>query len=78
MLITPCIIRTLYLLNKFLLHQHYIAKVLFHYTYNKAARWTELSQQQQQQQHVVALVVAFVNVLWIMNVIEHYNSGSFV
>ena len=58
MLITPCIIRTLYLLNKFILHQHYIAKVLFHYTYNKAARGTGLSQQQQQQ-HVVALVVAF-------------------
>ena len=34
LLITPCIVRTLYLLNKFILHQHlhYIAKVLFHYT----------------------------------------------
>ena len=28
--------------------------------------------------HVVALVVAFVKVLWIMDGIEHYNSGSFV
>ena len=26
----------------------------------------------------VALVVAFVKVLWIMDGIEHYNSGSFV
>ena len=31
-LITPCIIRTLYLTTKFILQQHYIAKVLFHYT----------------------------------------------
>ena len=31
MLITPCIIRTLYLMTKFILHQHYIAKVLFHW-----------------------------------------------
>ena len=38
MLITPCIIRTLYLLNKFILHQHYIAKVLFHYTCCGAGR----------------------------------------
>ena len=26
----------------------------------------------------MALVVAFVKVLWIMDGIEHYNSGSFV
>ena len=38
MLITPCIIRTLYLLNKFILHHHYIAKVLFHYTCCGAGR----------------------------------------
>ena len=38
MLITPCIIRTLYLLNKFILYQHYIAKVLFHYTCCGAGR----------------------------------------
>ena len=38
MLITPCIIRTLYLLNKLILHQHYIAKVLFHYTCCGAGR----------------------------------------
>ena len=31
-LITPCIIHTLYLTTKFILQQHYIAKVLFHYT----------------------------------------------
>ena len=37
-LITPCIIRTLYLTTKFILQQHYIAKVLFHYTCCGAGR----------------------------------------
>ena len=36
-LITPCIIHTLYLTTKFIL-QHYIAKVLFHYTCCGAGR----------------------------------------
>ena len=37
-LITPCIICTLYLTTKFILQQHYIAKVLFHYTCCGAGR----------------------------------------
>ena len=78
-LITPCIIHTLYLTTKFILQQHYIAKVLFHYTCFGAVvvAFVKVLWMMDGIEHYNSLILSFI-VYWcvFVNIVVIYVSDN--